>query len=191
MNSPTGTGQSRHIPTARCIDHIGLTVPSLAQAKAFFVDFLGAHVTWEAGPFADDGEWMTENLNVHPRASCCVSMLRVGPTMNIELFEYHSPDHRNHMPRNSDVGASHVAFYVDDIEAAVAYLREIPGVVIQHGPNLIDDGSATAGIRFCYFLTPWGQQMELVSAPAGMAYETTAAHRMAPPSVDWTDNGNI
>ncbi|MBV8886414.1 MAG: VOC family protein [Chroococcidiopsidaceae cyanobacterium CP_BM_RX_35] len=34
------------IPTARNVDHVGLTVPDLNQALTFFVDVLGADVLW-------------------------------------------------------------------------------------------------------------------------------------------------
>ena len=36
-------------------------------------------------------------------------------------------------------------------------------------------GAASAGQRFCYFLSPWGMQLELVSFPGGKAYEEAAA----------------
>ena len=41
------------------------------------------------------------------------------------------------------------------------------------GPLPVKEGPA-AGQSILYFLTPWGQQMELISYPKGMAYEKDA-----------------
>ena len=74
-------------------------------------------------------------------------------------------------PRNSDIGGHHVAFYVDDLDAAVEYLRG-RGVRLLAGP--VASKNASAGQRWQYFLAPWGMQFELVSYPGGKAYEDGA-----------------
>lgn len=176
---------SRGIPTARSADHVGITVPNLDEAIDFFTTYLGCDVGWRIGPMSADDDWMSTTLNVHPRAVGHIAMLRMGPTFNIELFEYSSPDQVTTGPKNSDIGGNHVAIYVDDIDAAVEYLRSVPGVEVQNGPNLVADGSGVDGIRFCYFLTPWGYQMELVSAPNGLKYEETTPVRLAAPAPAW------
>jgi catechol 2,3-dioxygenase-like lactoylglutathione lyase family enzyme len=67
---------------------------------------------------------MEQHLNVHPRAVMRkLKFLRCGNGSNFELFEYQAPDPRREQPRNSDVGGYHLALYVDDIDAATAYLR--------------------------------------------------------------------
>jgi catechol 2,3-dioxygenase-like lactoylglutathione lyase family enzyme len=68
---------------------------------------------------------MKENLNVDPSASATNHRVRCGNGANFELFEYQSPDQRTIQPKNSDYGGHHLAFYVDDIEATVAYLRSM------------------------------------------------------------------
>ncbi|KAB1642318.1 VOC family protein [Gulosibacter chungangensis] len=173
------------IPTARSVDHIGLTVPDLEEAVAFFTNYLGCQVVWEFGPYGNDGDMMRRQLNVHPEAIARIAFLRMGPTLNLELFEYSAPDQVKQLPKNSDFGGSHLGIYVDDIEVAVEYLRTVPGVVLQDGPNLNTGDTDPAGLAFCYFLTPWGQQMELVSAPAGMGYEKRTLKRSAPPAEYW------
>lgn len=183
MNKTEGT--RRGIPTARSADHVGITVPDLEAAIAFFTDHLGCELGWRIGPMSADDDWMTKALNVHPRAVGHIAMLRMGPTFNIELFQYASPDQVTTHPKNSDIGGSHLAIYVDDIDEAAEYLAAIPGVKLQLGPNTVEDGSDVDGIRFCYFLTPWGYQMELVSAPNGLKFEQTSDVRLAPPAPDW------
>ena len=68
--------------------------------------------------------------------------------------------------------AIHIAFYVDDVAAAKAYL-EGKGVATRMGPIPVDEGPA-AGQTILYFQAPWGLQLEAISYPDGMAYEKGA-----------------
>jgi len=161
----------RGIPSLRGQDHIGITVPDLQAAIDFFVDVIGCELATTFGPFRDDaGSFMADTLHVHPRAVVeRIALLRCGMGSNIELFQYSAPDQRNAIPRNSDIGGHHLAFYVDDIDAAVAYLKA-RGVTVLAGPLAVTEGPA-AGQTINYFLAPWGLQLELISYPRGMAYE--------------------
>ncbi|MCW2874814.1 MAG: Glyoxalase/bleomycin resistance protein/dioxygenase, partial [Streptomyces oryziradicis] len=40
------------------LDHVGLTVPDLDQAREFFVDVLGCEYMYALGPYQDDGHWL-------------------------------------------------------------------------------------------------------------------------------------
>ena len=185
----TNTATNSGIPTARSVDHLGLTVPDLEQAVEFFTTYLGCEVIWRYGPYGDDGDMMQRQLNVHPEATARIAFLRMGPTFNLELFEYSAPEQVKQVPKNSDYGGNHLGIYVDDFDAAVDYLRQVPGVVLQEGPNLNGGDDDPAGLSFCYFLTPWGAQVELVSAPSGMAYEQRTDRRAAPPAEFWHCGG--
>ena len=55
-------------------------------------------------------------------------MLRMPPNLNVELFEWSSSDRRTEHPRHSDAGGHHLCFVVDDVDEAIAVLRDIPGV---------------------------------------------------------------
>ena len=180
------SGLARCIPTATNVDHIAYTVPSLEAAVAFFVDVLGARLLYRDGPIAHDQNWMSDQLNVHPRAVASVAMLRLGPVTNLELLEYSSPDQRREMPRNSDYGGHHLAVHVSDINAAIAYLRSQPGVEVLGEPQVIQRGPI-AGSRWVYFLTPWGMQLELTSPPDSLPYEATTRHRRFGPCSNWED----
>jgi glyoxylase I family protein len=72
-----------------------------------------------------------------------------------------------------------VAFYVDDMDAAAAYLAG-KGVRLLAGP--VASRNASAGQRWLYFLAPWGMQFELVSYPGGKAYEREAAVKLWHPA---------
>ena len=156
------------LPGLSRMDHIGFTVPDLEEARTFLVDVLGCEYLYRLGPYADDGgNWMAEHLNVHPRSVMRNYWFRVGDQAVLEVFEYRSPDQDPTPPKNSDVGGHHVAFYVDDLDTAVAYLRE-KGVRVLGEPTA--SSGAHEGQRWVYFLAPWGMQFELVSYPDGKAY---------------------
>ncbi len=82
-----------------------------------------------------------------------------------------SPEGLAPQPKNSDIGGHHLALYVDDLDAAVAWLRA-NGVEVM-GEPVASAGPAT-GQRWVYFRSPWGMQFELVSYPGGKAYEADA-----------------
>lgn len=159
------------LPGIRGVNHIGLTVPDLDQAETFFTEVLGCERAMAFGPFRDDeGTFMQDLLGVDPRAVVNqIRMLRCGFGSNIELFSYDAPDQATIRQRNSDIGAYHIAFYVDDIDAAAASLREA-GIQTNMGPLPVSDGPA-AGQSILYFSAPWGLQFEAISFPQGMAYE--------------------
>src|SRR5205814_7945009 len=98
-----------------------------------------------------------------------ITVLRIGHSANIELFQYEAPDQRRTHPRNSDWSGHHIAFYVTDIDAAVAYM-ESKGVQKFLGPFPLTAGPA-AGQTINYFKTPFGTYVELISYPKGMAYQ--------------------
>ena len=169
------------LPGLRGTEHIGFTVPDLEQAVDFFVNVIGCEPFYELGPFSSEGEWMQTMLNVHPRAVMKkLQFLRCGNGSNFEIFEYSSPDQNTNQPRNSDVGGHHLAFYVDDIEAALTYLRT-HDVRILGTPVIRTDGPS-AGQTWVYFLTPWGMQLELVSFPRGKGYEAGLSRHLWSPA---------
>jgi catechol 2,3-dioxygenase-like lactoylglutathione lyase family enzyme len=183
---PAAAVARRGIPTVRNVDHVAYTVPDLDEAVEFFVDVLGADLLYRLDDVKDDdGDWMRRQLGVHPRAQAQIAMLRLGPVTNVELFQYEAPDQNDRLPRNSDHGGHHLAFYVDDVDAAAEYLRAQPGVTILGEPQTIHDGPI-AGDRWVYFTTPWGMGMEVLNMPAGMPYECdTPARRFGPAEDSW------
>jgi catechol 2,3-dioxygenase-like lactoylglutathione lyase family enzyme len=162
------------LPGLSRLDHIGFTVPDLEQATAWLVDVLGCEYMYSLGPFrSDDSDWMRAHLNVHPRAVMRqLHFFRCGGQAIFEVFQYEAPDQVPSPPRNSDIGGHHVALYVDDLDAAVAYLHNT-GVRVLGEPTASKGPSE--GQRWVYFLSPWGMQFELVSYPHGKAFDRVAA----------------
>ncbi|MEO3823332.1 VOC family protein [Actinomadura sp. B10D3] len=161
------------LPGMTGVDHIGFTVPDLDEAHRFLVDVLGCEYMYALGPFRDDdGDWMSDHLNVHPRAVMRrLHFYRCGGQAIFEVFQYEAPGQAEAVPRNSDVGGHHVALYVEDLDAAVAYLKE-RGVPLLGEPT--SSKGPSEGQRWVYFLAPWGMQFELVSYPGGKAFDRRA-----------------
>lgn len=163
------------MPGMRGMEHIGFTVPDINEACTFFEEILGAETLYTAATDfrVDDSDWMTEHLNVHPRSVITeFRYLRCGNGTNLEVFEYRAPDQDKTPPKNSDIGGHHLAFYVDDMDEAIAFLKA-KGVKVLGDPTSYTDGP-NLGLTWCYFMAPWGQQLEIVSAPKGTVYDNDA-----------------
>ncbi|GIJ27889.1 hypothetical protein Vqi01_30510 [Micromonospora qiuiae] len=141
------------IPTARNVDHIAYTVPDLDQADKFFTDVLGAQVLYRLGPVQEpDTDWMAVQLDVHPRASAQISLLRLGEVTNLELFEYTAPDQQTVPPESTDVGGYHIIFDVASLDDAAAHLARHGVATSRRGDSL-------------FFTSPWGMAFEARLAP--------------------------
>jgi len=157
------------LPGLTGVDHIGFTVPDLDEAHRFLTEVIGCEYMYSLGPFEHDDDWMREHLNVDPRAVMRqLHFYRCGGQAIFEVFSYEADERRTEQPRNSDVGGHHVALYVDDLDAAVSYLRG-KGLTVLGDPTA--SSGPSEGQRWVYFLSPWGMQWELVSYPDGKAYD--------------------
>ena len=146
----------------RGVDHVGITVPDLDEAIAFFAAAFGCREVHRIGPFAAEDDWMTRHLGVDRAARIpSVATLALGDGARLELFAYEAPDQRRDMPRNSDVGAHHVAFHTDDLPAAMARAEAAGGTVM--GPPTEMMSGPTAGETWVYVRAPWGGQFELIT----------------------------
>ena len=179
------------------MERVGLREPDLDQAIEFFVSVLGADVLYEHGPFRADDNWMAANLGVDARAvvpRIVVLRLAHGPTLELFAYERHAGSAAEDLaarrpPLQSAVGASHLAFYVEDIDAGIASLHAHQLIVLGE-PKRVAEGPS-AGLAWVHFLAPWGQQLELVSYPHGVrAYEEAGlavwrpGSEAAPPAAD-------
>ena len=101
---------TRRLPGLRHVDHAAFTVPDLDEAVSFFVGVLGAEELYRShrGP---DASFMPDHFNVPPDAALELSMLRMPPNLNIELFQWRTTDQRTEHPRHSDRGGHHLCLY--------------------------------------------------------------------------------
>ena len=152
----------------RAQSHVGITVRDLDASVYFYHDLLGLEISTEPSPWFDTPE-LGHGVGV-PGAALRQVCLRIGDTM-LELLEYRTPPSDTERPLLShSVGASHVAFLVEDIAATKAEL-EGKGVRFYSGINVVDEG-VLAGWRWVYFADPDGYPLELVEN----AYERPGGH---------------
>jgi catechol 2,3-dioxygenase-like lactoylglutathione lyase family enzyme len=99
-----------------------------------------------------------------PGAEITIAVLK-APGHRIELLEYHAPSDRKHVDlRPCDIGSSHVAFTVDDLDAvldaiaASGWKAAGKPQTLQSGPN--------AGKRVIYVRDPDGTTIEFMQPPS-------------------------
>lgn len=164
------------VPGVAGVEHVGLVVPDLEQATGFFQAVLGAERLYDVGPFAGPEDWMASHLAGSSGAH--IHRLRVIAVANgpvLELIELAGPAGAAAASAVPPAGW-HIAFYVEDMDVALAAVRA-HGCPIQSGPVEMTEGPS-AGLTWLYFQSPWGQQLELVSYPAGIAAYKALRHEV-------------
>jgi catechol 2,3-dioxygenase-like lactoylglutathione lyase family enzyme len=155
----------------KALHHVGITVADLDRAIRFYNGVLGLELRSEPSPVFDDPS-LGPAVGV-PGAALRQVNLALGDT-TLELLEYTAPPSPidSPLPQNA-LGAQHVAFEVDDIEATKRELSD-RGVQFFGSVNVVDDG-VLAGWRWVYFADPEGNALELVE----IAYENPKERRAA------------
>lgn len=125
------------------IDHLGIAVKSIDEGKSFWADILGL-------PFEGDETVAEQNVTT--------AFFPVGES-EVELLESTSPDGpiAKYIEKRGE-GIQHVAFRVENIEAALTYLKK-------KGVRLIDEtprkGAGGAKIAFLHPKSTRGVLVEL------------------------------
>ena len=132
------------------VHHTGITVSDLDRSVAFY-ERLGFEV---AARIEEEGEEVERGVGV-PGAKLRVAMLE-GPNSRLELIQYLQPSNGPAPHPNNGIGAAHVCIEVDDVDAAVAELRE------QGIEFLTDPITHEAGIRWVYAKDTDGITAELL-----------------------------
>ena len=145
----------------KAVHHVGITVSDLDRSVEFYHDLLGLAFVVPPTPWFE-GDHLARGLGVAPPVALRVALFEVGGGATwFEILQYRTPPSttRQALPQ-SDIGAAHVAFHVDDIASTYAELTS-KGVPFNSEPNTVDDGPL-AGWRWVYFKDPDGHTMELV-----------------------------
>ena len=140
------------------LHHVGITVKDLDASIRFYHDVLGLEFSNEPSPWFE-GEDSERRSECRAQALRQVSLILGDSTL--ELLEYNNPPSETEAPLlSNNIGASHVAFLVDDIRAKKAEL-EAKGIEFYSDVNSVDEG-VLAGWRWVYFEDPDGYPLELV-----------------------------
>ncbi len=143
------------------IHHIAISVPSLEEAKTFYVDKLGFTVADEAHlPHSEEGDKVLALEN----ADSNVLMVKAG-NLFLEIFEFHHPTPLEQNNRRvCDHGYTHLAFEVEDVHQAYQFLEQA-GVQWHHTPV-----EAGEGYLMTYGRDPFGNVIEIQQLVSGLSY---------------------
>ena len=130
----------QHLFTA--IDHVGIAVPDLDEAMAFYRDAYGMQVLHEE---VNEEQGVREAMvGVGDSGSCIQLLAPLTPESTIAKF----------LDRNGQ-GIQQLAFRVDDIEAATAHL-------VANGVTMLSDEMDYISRKLRLFEGPEGVTLELV-----------------------------
>ncbi len=132
------------------VHHTGITVSDLDQSVEFYEKF-GYR---EIERTTESGEEVASGVGVSG-ADLKVAMMEAANN-KLELIQYVAPDGPDKPLPNNGIGAAHVCVEVEDVDAAVAELRE-KGVEF-----LTDPITHESGIRWVYAKDPDGITAELL-----------------------------
>lgn len=145
--------------------HIGISVPDLDEARAFYCDILGFQEVWQLHVDQDmidrinaiDGDERIYNNGIQ---------LLVPGGSRIELQQY-EPQGSMEPRKMNDVGFSHLAFYLADFEDAYERLKAA-GVEFLSEPVPMEFGHHPISDRMhVYFNDPWGTRLQLLGPMPG------------------------
>lgn len=165
---PPGFVPTGGVPTFHGFEHVSMTVPNLDEATRVFVDVLGAEQFYDLEPVIDrHTSGFGAYANVDARATPSRVRLFRTKYLNLEVVECPQYPGQNRLwPGMLDIGGWHIAFYVDDVDAAVARLGDFDLRVLGgKKPAYKYEAGEQAYTVHC--LTPFGFYFELVTYPHG------------------------
>ena len=142
-------------------NHTSFTVSDLDRSVGFFTEALGFDLLHRG---QRDAAMIATVVGV-PGADIEVAYVQ-APGHRLELIEYKGPAARGRVEsRPCDTGFAHVAFDVDDIDAALAAAAKF-GVEALSAPQDLHTGPNRGG-RVVYTRDPDGVTVEFIQRPAG------------------------
>ncbi len=135
------------------IRHTGIVVVDLGMSLYFYRDLLRFRITKqleEAGDYID-------NISLLCNVKVTTVKMTSPSGQMIELLKYHSHPAEQKMREICEIGVSHIAFTVDDLNFEYERLKG-KGIQFNSSPQLSQDGYAK--VTFCR--APEGTLIELV-----------------------------
>lgn len=144
----------------RCLHHVGLSVPDLAAAKAFYVGVLGMRLI-NSRPWHIGDSRMDEILGLS--GSSGERALLEGLQCRIELWHFQTPPAKSATAARavSDQGITHLCFEVDNL---VQVHRQLSGAGVEFVS--MPSRSATGSVAV-YARDPFGNYLEFFEPPSG------------------------
>lgn len=149
------------------VGHASYTVSSIADAKAFFVDFLGYEVEASVSESTMGEEYFQLEFGARPNTKFVgYAMLAHPRALPIELWQFSSSLNRNDPPVPTEPGGHHLAFGVSSLGDAMSALSQRKDCRIIGTPKRIHSGP-DAGKYWVYVATCFGPVLEFVGPLAG------------------------
>lgn len=145
----------------RGVNHIGVTVRDLDATVAWYREMLDIEPTF--GQRGNSGAKVDTVVQVEG-AVIDMAFCVLGNTC-LEFLQYREPAGADFALSNSDVGAVHACFEVDDIDAAYQRLLS-KGVQFSAPPAVATEGPLE-GVAYAYFRDLQGLQLEFFQVPKG------------------------
>jgi len=137
--------------------HTGFVVKDLEKSVAFYSEVLGMRI---AGRVERKGEFANQLLGF-PDAHIKGALVDKGEGHQLELIQYINPPSGPGGIARNDLGASHLAFFVDDIEAFYAETKE-RGLSFNNPPAALADDQGHVQCKALYAQDPDGNWLEFV-----------------------------
>ena len=136
------------------VRHIGIVVKNIENSLKFYRDLLGLQIQRTMN---ESGEYIDNMLGFKDVKVKTVKMSAPNGLTLVELLEFDAPKGRDLSNQINDLGASHVAFTVSNIDEMYEKLKQ-SGIKFNAPPQLSPDGYAK--VTFCF--DPDGTPVELV-----------------------------
>ena len=137
--------------------HTGFVVKDIEASIAFYADVLGMRI---AGRTEREGEFV-EQVLAFPGAHIKGGFVDMGEGHQLELIQYLSPaSGENHLARN-DLGASHLAFFVEDLDKFYEDTSR-KGIKYNNLPATMVDENGKLSRKAAYAQDPDGNWLEFV-----------------------------
>lgn len=162
-------------PVVAGIDHVAITAADLDRSLSFYCGLLGLELLGR-GEASGAPEFAITGI---PDAVVRWADVALPDGRTVELLQYVSPRGSAVRPAVNDPGATHLAFQVPGLDAAVDRLAR-GGVGTRTAPVEIQAPGAWQGARCVYVSDPDGVTVELIERPAPRAEGAGAAGAGAP-----------
>ena len=142
--------------------HTSYTVTNLERSLEFYRDLLGCEVLWQR---TITDQYFRDIVGFPDCVVKAVHLRLPGSDHVLELFEYEQPRGKTVDLNTNNVGNSHIALLVEDLQVAYEELSA-KGVEFKSPPVMVDHGANT-GAWGAYIVDPDGIKMELLQRPKG------------------------
>lgn len=149
-------------PAVTGLDHVAITAEDVDRSLSFYCGLLGLELAGR-GEASAAPEFAITGI---PDAVVRWADVALPDGRTLEVLQYVSPRGAPVRPRVNDPGATHLAFQVSDLDAAVERLAH-GGIGPRTAPVEVQEPGAWHGSRCVYVADPDGVTIELIERPAG------------------------